>query len=56
MTEFVLDERFTIEYIEREAWVLLAFCSKKRKKFTHLHVPPNMRDIRILRRWGLISG
>ncbi len=46
------DERYTIEYIEREAWLLHHFFIKKRsRKGAPVTFKLDERDLRILKRW-----
>lgn len=51
---FVNDERYTVAYIQREAYILLRFLSgKKHKGVGRPFSPISALDQRILRRWGL---
>lgn len=48
------DERYTVEYIQREAYILLRFLRKKKHKGVGKPAAPlNDMDHRILRRWGI---
>jgi len=52
----MIDERYTAEYIAREANLLIQYCSPKNKRRGYgrnMRFAPNEMDRRIMQRWGL---
>ncbi len=50
-----ISEIYTVEYIAREACILIRIFSphKKKRRFIHRDFTPNEMDKRILQRWGV---
>ncbi len=52
----LISEIYTVEYIEREASLIIRMLSpykKSKKKFNHCYRPLSDLDRRIMKRWGI---